>query len=58
MFKLTLDVLDVEQGIATVAKVCPGCGEDHEIQVPLDDVGTEKVEATMCVDCIAKFCND
>lgn len=55
---LQRNLINIENGIATLSKMCWGCGEIHEIPIPLDDVGTETESARMCQNCIDLFCGD
>lgn len=58
MVLLHFELLSVENGIAKINKMCWGCGNDHEMEIPLDDLGTERCIARMCEDCVIKFCTD
>ena len=59
----TQTVLSVNEGIATVEKMCWGCGEFKLWQIPLDDIDgnngvkAEWFEAKMCEECVKKFCS-
>lgn len=45
-------ITELKDGIVTLQQLCWCCGNIMTLTIPLDDVGTEKVEATMCEDCI------
>lgn len=51
------ELLSISNGIATIRQMCWGCGNECEIEIPLDDVGTEECTSKMCVDCVIRFCS-